>query len=121
MHSFRTVPNRGSQALHHADPVDADDFDSSVSHGNAGDCSLHIVAFRNGLRSGPLRDVLNPELVSVAVVPDTCIGLVIYEHPEHGPMCVGVAHVDAFGNVGMVSVNARFEQMVERLKGKVAA
>lgn len=105
-----------SQSSHHSDPVDADDFDCSPNAVPGADVMLRIAEFRGGLRGGVWRDILNPELVTVAVIEKTSIGLV-----EYNGTIIGVAHVDAMGNIGAVSLNEKFMAMVDRMKGLVAA
>jgi hypothetical protein len=110
-HGRKATP---SGEFHHADPVDADDFDCSPN--SDVDVDALIIELRLGLRGGPLRRTLDPTLIDVQHVRATSVLVVLYDG-----QVVCIAHASEVGNRGAVELCERFMGMVERFVGKVAA
>lgn len=104
------------QACHHFNDADGrEDFDRSINPGSSADVSIFLHTYRNGLRGGPIRDVLDPALLRIVRVPGTSIAVLMYE-----AVTVGIAHIDQFDNLGAIEIAPRFAAMVERFAGRAA-
>lgn len=116
MYASTRVFQSSPQASFHADVViDSNDLDRSLNPGSSTDESLHIVAFREGLRGGVWRDRFEPALFSIKHILGTSVALL-----EYDGMIVGVAHVDQHGSIGTFQINEKMAAMIERFAGRVA-
>jgi hypothetical protein len=110
-HGRKATP---SGEFHHADPVDADDFDCSPN--SDVDVDALILELRLGINGGPWREDIDDSLIDVQLVPGTSLIVLAYDGVP-----VLLAHASEVGNRGAIEMAGRFREALDRRNSKKKA